>query len=246
MNIALTFHRITKNDFTNYEDVSIEKLLFLLDKISGSTCSLNDIVESKVTDPSWLLTFDDGFSSDVEIALPLLKSFNVSAIFFIVTSYIGKPNYLSKNQIIDLANCGMSIGSHSVNHYDMLNLSKIDRMNELIVSKKELEKIISKKVSSFSFPYGRYNNKIVKDVYDAGYEYCFTSKPGVFKAKDKLIPRLSLNAQMSEKEIAELVEKKIVNKLKDSIYYKIKDFAKFCIGMNNYWRLRKLFLNEKN
>ena len=46
------------------------------------------------------------------------------------------PNLGSHVLLIDdLADSGMSIGSHSVNHYDMLNLSKKDRMNELINSK---------------------------------------------------------------------------------------------------------------
>ena len=247
MNIALTLHRIVKSEKyrLNHEDITVDKLDYLLRKIQNSTFAIEDLNKNNQNKSNFLLTFDDGFSSDFEIVFPMLKLMKINAVFFIVTSSIGKKGYLNEEQIVNLSNMGMTVGSHSVNHFDMLNLSKKDRMNELINSKNELEKIISKKVSSFSFPYGRYNNKIVKDVYEAGYEYCFTSKPGVFKAKDKLIPRFSLNAQMSEKEIAELVGKKLENKLKHTIYYKIKDFAKLCHGMNNYWRLRKLFLNEK-
>ena len=39
-----------------------------------------------------LITFDDGYKDNFEIALPLLKNFNVNQ-FFIVTNYVGKNNW---------------------------------------------------------------------------------------------------------------------------------------------------------
>lgn len=246
MNIALTLHRIAKNNFIDHEDISIEKFIFILDKIAQKSKVIDKTSINKQHDLSWLLTFDDGFSSDVEIVLPLLNSYNLKAAFFIVTSYIGKPTYLSKEQILELSKSGMDIGSHSVNHYDMLNLSIKDRAYELSKSKNVLEEITSKNINLFSFPYGRYNNAIVNEAYNSGYEYCYISKPGVYNNKDKLIPRVSLNGKMSKKDISLIINNKGKINKKDAFLYTIRDFAKYFFGMKNYWRIRNILLGNKN
>lgn len=246
MNIALTLHRIAENNFIDHEDISIEKFIFILDKIDQESKVIDKTNSNKQSDSSWLLTFDDGFSSDVEIVLPLLKSYNLKAAFFIVTSFIGKPNYLSKEQILELSNSGMNIGSHSVNHYDMLSLSIKDRAYELNKSKDVLEEIISNNINLFSFPYGRYNNTIVSEAYNSGYEYCYISKPGVYNTEDKLIPRVSLNGKMSKKDISLIINSKGNINKKDALLYMIRDFVKYFFGMKNYWRLRNILLGNKN
>ena len=70
----------------------------------------------------------------------MLKLMKINAIFFIVTSSIGKKGYLNEEQIVNLSKTGMTV-AHSVNHFDMTSLNKKNRMYELKNSKEKLESI---------------------------------------------------------------------------------------------------------
>ena len=138
MNIALTLHRVVKSEKyrLNHEDITVDKLDYLLRKIQNSTFAIEDLNKNNQNKSNFLLTFDDGFSSDFEIVLPMLKLMKINAVFFIVTSSIGKKGYLNEEQIVNLSKTGMTVGSHSVNHFDMTSLNKKNRMYELKNSKK--------------------------------------------------------------------------------------------------------------
>ena len=246
MNIALNFHRIIDTDkqITAYEDIPLENFTLILNKIHSSCLSLDQLINAKSNDISWLLTFDDGFYSDYELVLPLLIKYKINAIFFIVTSFVGQPNYMTWEQIRSLSDNGMVIGSHSVNHRDMKSISKSERAIEFDTSRSMIEDQIEKKVTTFSFPYGRYNTSITNEAFKIGYEYCFTSKPKDFNENDKLIPRVSLNGHMSKEKTIHLLDKNIDNFRKQLFLYYVKDLAKYSLGIKNYWLIRNLFIRN--
>lgn len=64
---------------------------------------------------------------------------------------------------------GVEIGSHGVSHRNMTLLSEEDLVFELTESKKYLEHIIGKKVTSFAFPFGTYNDAVLREARRAGY-----------------------------------------------------------------------------
>ena len=101
MNIALTLHRVVKSEKyrLNHEDITVDKLDYLLRKIQNSTFAIEDLNKNNQNKSNFLLTFDDGFSSDFEIVLPMLKLMKINAVFFIVTSSIGKKGYLMKSKL---------------------------------------------------------------------------------------------------------------------------------------------------
>tara|TARA_B100001964_G_C14105777_1_gene541454 strand:- start:307 stop:1044 length:738 start_codon:yes stop_codon:yes gene_type:complete len=241
MNVALTIHRIQKDNIIDYEDISTSLFSFLINRIKKSCIAFGE-QNNLNQDVSWVLTFDDGFSSDYEIALPLLMEKEMQALFFIVPSYVGRPNYLTWKQIKSLSDNGMEIGSHSLNHVDMVSVSKLQRMSELNDSRKIIEDQISKSIRSFSFPFGQFNNEVIKDVFDSGYEYCFTSKPGNFNSEDKIIPRISLNGTMTSKKVNRIINNCEKNKIVGELAYNLKSSLKKVFGMRVYWILRKLII----
>lgn len=46
-----------------------------------------------------LITFDDGYKDNYDIAVPILNKFNVSAIFFIVTNFMENDNWLWHDKV---------------------------------------------------------------------------------------------------------------------------------------------------
>jgi len=51
-----------------------------------------------------LITFDDGYKDNYDIALPVLKKYNVKSIFFIVTGLIGTDHWLKHDELRYLVN----------------------------------------------------------------------------------------------------------------------------------------------
>jgi len=108
-------------------------------------------------------TFDDGYQSTYDKAFPILEKYSYPATAFIITSAVGESGYMTIEQILDLANKGWEIGSHTVSHVDLTELSDDQLSYELLESKKYLERF-GLKVENFSSPYGEYNKRVIKAV----------------------------------------------------------------------------------
>ena len=63
------------------------------------------------------LTFDDCFVYFYNNAFPLLKKYNQKATIFVITDYINGENYLTEEQIKEMADSGLvKVESHSKTH----------------------------------------------------------------------------------------------------------------------------------
>jgi len=104
---------------------------------------------------------------------------------------------LSLEHITMLANDGVTIGAHTVNHPKLTNLSSEDGFNEIINSKMQLEWVLDKKVDFFSYPFGdqtSFSEKVAEQVQNAGFKAAFTLEPEGHKPYNKfLIPRINVN-----------------------------------------------------
>lgn len=72
--------------------------------------------DKKLPQKPVLLTFDDGYDDNYIYALPILKKYNMTGDFAIITSAVGRPLYLNWQQIKEMDSSGMSISSHTLNH----------------------------------------------------------------------------------------------------------------------------------
>lgn len=103
-----------------------------------------------------IITFDDGLSSVLN-AIPLFEKYNIPFCVYIVTDKIGELNYLSENEIRELSkNILCTIGSHTHTHRFTRLLSEDELIKELTISKSVLERITSKPIEHFAYPYGSF------------------------------------------------------------------------------------------
>jgi peptidoglycan/xylan/chitin deacetylase (PgdA/CDA1 family) len=65
------------------------------------------------------LSFDDGTADHYELVIPVLKQFNLPAVFFVPTAKLDRPGYLSRAGLRALAAAGHTIGCHSHVHQRM-------------------------------------------------------------------------------------------------------------------------------
>ena len=117
-----------------------------------------------------IISFDDGWETQFEYALPSLEKYHYSATFFVVTNYIGRPGFISWPQLQTLLTDGMKIGSHSRSHPRLNRIKDSAKLwDQVYTSKTILESQLETPVEEFAYPYGLYNAKAAAAVRQAGY-----------------------------------------------------------------------------
>lgn len=88
--------------------------------------------------------------------------------------------YLTESQIIEMSCFGHEIGSHSCSHSLLSKLNYEEQYLELFKSKIYLEKLISKEIRTFCYPYGTrisYDNNTLSILEKIGYEAALSVEP---------------------------------------------------------------------
>ncbi|MFC1804594.1 polysaccharide deacetylase family protein [Candidatus Omnitrophota bacterium] len=165
-NFSAQMHFLKENDYTVF---SLEELI----------CKVE--AGEQIPSRSVAITFDDGYGENIRNVSDVLKKYNFTATFFIGLNYIlnkidySKKNYwqywdfLNKEEIRNLLVLGNTIGSHSCTHQDMLRLSLQEAESEMTESKNILQKMLSININLFSYPHGKYNEKLKQILKKNGY-----------------------------------------------------------------------------
>jgi peptidoglycan/xylan/chitin deacetylase (PgdA/CDA1 family) len=167
--INLTFHGIGEPQRpldAGEADVWVTRAAFLelLDSVAG-----RDDVR---------ITFDDGNASDVEHALPALRERGLRGTFFVVAGRLGEPEFLSADDVRELAAAGMQVGCHGMRHRPWRGLDEQALGEELVQAKAVLEKLVERPVTEAACPFGSYDRHVLKTLRRAGYGHVFTSDRG--------------------------------------------------------------------
>ena len=126
-----------------------------------------------------VITFDDGYSDLFTTALPILAEHKFKAVAYIVSGFVGRPGYVTSDQVLQLDHSGIEIASHTVNHADLARSSAGSTMRELVDSKRWLEHLVGHPVIDFAYPSGKFNPQVVAEVQQAGYETAVTTMDSV-------------------------------------------------------------------
>ena len=126
-----------------------------------------------------ILSFDDGYEDNWRVVLPMLEERGMKAVFYMVTNSIGKPGYLTWDNLFDMERRGMEIGSHTANHLPLTTLSPEKQREELRLSKLMLEWKGMKTIYSFSYPNGSYNAGVVTMLAEEEYLTAVTGEAGL-------------------------------------------------------------------
>ncbi|MBN1171691.1 MAG: polysaccharide deacetylase family protein [Micromonosporaceae bacterium] len=138
------------------------------------------------------LTLDDGFASDVEIALPLLLERGLTAEFFVLAGRLGEPGRLDHEGVRQLVSSGMSIGSHGWMHRDWRRLDERQASQELGDARQVLAEITGQPVDAVAVPFGSYDRTVLRRLRQARITRVYTSDGGRARRDSWLQPRTSL------------------------------------------------------
>lgn len=122
------------------------------------------------------ITFDDGCETDLLTTAPLFKAAAFNATFYITVGFLGKPGYLSTDELRSLSDWGFDIGCHSMTHAYLSDLDLKGLRRELIEPKLRLEQITGQAVEHFSCPGGRWDRRVAELAREAGYKSVATSR----------------------------------------------------------------------
>ena len=190
---VLMYHQVTNDkpagDTTISPEKFAEQMKFLHDN-GYKTISLDELVDYMNNDillsedKTVVLTFDDGWKSALDNAVPVLDKYDMKADFNIIAEMLvnSSPEYASKDDLSKLLkNDNFEIESHSVTHPEDIgnNLqswdegktqgrSDIDVLNEIVVSKYLLNQITD--IHYFVWPAGWSNNHLIQMVKQTGYK----------------------------------------------------------------------------
>ena len=140
------------------------------------------------------ITFDDGNASDVEIGLPALRERGLVASFFVVAGRIGSFGSLGRDDLLELARCGMTIGTHGMDHRPWRGLSALDRERELVEARERIAQAIGRPVDAAAVPLGLYDRRTLDHLRRLGYRTVYTSERMPANEGAWLQPRFSVRA----------------------------------------------------
>src|SRR6476619_3925837 len=148
--------------------------------------------EKAIPSKSAIITFDDGWKSQYEVAWPILKKFNYPVTLFIYTEGIRPGHFsggesMSWERLAEMRDAGADIQGHSATHSDLRRpYDKVAKKRltpeeyeqwlnkEIVESKQMIEQKLGVKVNCFAVPYGFHNDHIRDVIIKAGYEAVFT------------------------------------------------------------------------
>jgi len=166
---VLVYHKVsmTHADNLTIRPETFEQHLNFLAQNGYTAISLKELIafhEKRANLPKKpvMITFDDGYVNNFELAYPLLKKHACKAVFFIPTAGIGKTNWwdrdqeplMNADQLLALDSGLVELGLHSTDHrhYGKLRPDQIEAdMRESIDT---LRKLSVGFAPAFSYPYG--------------------------------------------------------------------------------------------
>lgn len=140
-----------------------------------------------------LLTIDDGFAEDLEIAAELLERAACRATVFVAAGHIGQRVELhhpsadrektSVGNIVDREGLrrwterGFDVGSHSMNHLDLTTCDRQALVHEVTESRNKLETALDREILDFCYPFAHHDHSSRQEVKAAGYRAAYAGEP---------------------------------------------------------------------
>ena len=169
---------LTKEDFadqvrwleeTGYQAVTLEEVL-------------NSWFENGTLPPKpVVLSFDDGYQSQYENAFPLMQRLGWPGVL----NLKALESDIYDSQVEEMVAAGWEVASHSATHPDLPSLSDSQLEDEMVRSRRILEKQFGTRVPDFCYPAGSYDDRVIAAVRGAGYRSATSTEPGLARPSDR-------------------------------------------------------------
>jgi peptidoglycan/xylan/chitin deacetylase (PgdA/CDA1 family) len=194
---------------------------------------------------AFMLHFDDGGTSALELIAPRLEAVGWRGHFFVPTRYLGTSGFLDAEGVRELHRRGHVVGSHSWSHPErMADLPYRQIVEEWRRSRQDLEDIVGVSITIASVPGGFYSREVARAAGDAGVRILFNSEP-VMTPEDiggvEVWGRFNVNRRTPPSSAAGLVRGDVHLRASQYLLWNAKKVGKSFFGPV-YRRVRELLL----
>jgi len=216
---VLTYHKLTRNgnrDAMTVRESDFEEQMRHLRDNGYRVIRLDDLFEflqfrRQIPPRSVVITFDDGWRSVYDIAMPILKKYGYPATLFVYTDLIvGSRETLSWDQVRELSRNGFDIQGHSKTHRHLGQRERNESFREyfeavrkeLVESARVIRRHTGREVKYLAYPYGEANALVEAMARKEGYLLAFTVERGSvpFFTNDFRVQRAMIYGGFGKKE----------------------------------------------
>lgn len=182
-------------------ELTAEERVFWVD-----TARFEQVLDAAVARRDVRLSFDDGNSSDVEIALPRLRERGLVAEFFLLAGVLGQPGRIDRDGVRELSRAGMSIGLHGWAHRDWRRLTDQQMIEEFVTAVQVLTELSGRPVTSMALPYGSYDRHLLRRLRGIGASRVYTCDGGRTRDGAWLQSRTSVRHDLTSQWLRQVVD----------------------------------------
>lgn len=189
--LILSYHTVSRS-WTSQLAVRpecFEDQLGVLTRRRYRPATVHDAVHGASKDHPVAISFDDGYRSNLTVAFPIMERLGFVGTVFVPTdfpeherpmSWHGIEQWLGTEEKAELCPlswedlrtlvaAGWEIGAHGCSHPDLCELSDSELQRELRASRERLEDELGRPCRSLAYPYGSYDERVLRCVRQVGY-----------------------------------------------------------------------------
>lgn len=235
--LVLCYHAVSERfpAALSVTPAAFERQLALVKKAGYRGATFEDAVKAR-SGKVVAITFDDAYLSVLELGKPMLDAVGYPATVYAPTDYldtVGEPLKwagieqwhggehekelvpMSWDQLRGLADVGWEIGSHTRSHPHLTELDDATLQRELVESKARVEERMGRPCTTLAYPYGDYDERVVRAATDAGYAAACTLPARLHSERPLAWPRVGIYHTDDERRFR-LKASRVMRKLRSS------------------------------
>jgi peptidoglycan/xylan/chitin deacetylase (PgdA/CDA1 family) len=155
------------------------------------------------------ITFDDGNTTDVSIALPALSERGLRALFFVCAGRIGTAGYLDGPAMEELLSAGMHVGSHGWGHVDWRRAEGTELDREIDGARRTIADAVGRPVDDVAIPFGSYDRRVISHLRRSRLRKVFTSDGGRAPLGSWLVPRQTYTTAWTTATLSDVASRRM-------------------------------------
>ncbi len=157
----------------------------------------------------FVITFDDGYTSNLTMALPILSELGIPATVFVITGSVGADGHMTWEQIEEITASGIvTVYSHTDTHMKASENTKETFLADESRAWAQIEDAISPSMKALAYPHGAYTRETMEALAAEGYEvFAIQDVPWWYTADNEAGVRILMRYNVAyESDILEIAE----------------------------------------
>jgi len=197
---VLLYHDVVRGTPANPWQITVDDLSRDLDAVLRSrrfvqtATDLDAALRTRPGDETarCAVTFDDGYASFAELALPLLTERGLPATLFVTTGSLDAPGMLTVADVRRMAGPLLEVGAHTVHHPHLDLLPLAIARDQICRSRDRLAHLLGAEPAGFAYPHGSHDRTLRDVVAGCGFANAYAVKDALTHPDDDPYARARL------------------------------------------------------